>query len=179
MKITLLPLVLLTLAIGAQAAPPAQTPVIPTNAPASIELRDQFDAPQKLSFPNTNLTVLIIADRKGSEQINGWIAALKEHFAKRIDIRGLADVSGVPRLLRGTVQSSFAKSQSFPVMMDWSGSAVKALTYVPDNANLLLLDGRGHILRRLSGPATPKLIADLSEAIDRALASRPQESSAH
>ena len=35
----------------------------PTNAPALIEMRDQFDALQKLSFPTTNVTILTIADR--------------------------------------------------------------------------------------------------------------------
>jgi len=162
-------LLLATLATSAVAAPPTQPPVIPTNAPSSIELHDQFDAPQKLSFPTTNITVLIIADRAGSEQISGWVAPLKQRFDNRIAIRGLADVSAVPRLLRGMVQSKFQKSQSYPVMMDWSGDAVKAFTYVPDKANVLLLDGHGHILRRISGAAGAKAIEDLGDAIEHAL----------
>ena len=40
---------------------------IPTNAPACIELRDQFDSPQRLTFPATNLVVLTIADKTGAE----------------------------------------------------------------------------------------------------------------
>ena len=154
------------------AAPRSEPSFTPTNAPSWIELRDQFDARQTLSFPATHITLLTIADKKGSEQIAGWITPLKQRFGQRIDIRGLADVSTVPRLLRGMVRSKFQKFQTYPIMMDWSGEAVKAFTYVPDKANVLVLDGRGQILKRLSGEANPKTVEDLCAAIDRALVNR-------
>lgn len=144
----------------------------PTNAPASIELRDQFNALQKLCFPTTNVTILTIADKKGSEQIAGWVAPLKQRFGPRIDIRGMADVSGVPGALRGMVRKKFQKLQAYPVMMDWSGVAVKAFTSMPGKANILVLDGRGQILQRTSGEATVPAIQDLCGVIDRALASQ-------
>ena len=162
-------LLLLTLATGVSAAPNSEPFIAPTNAPPSIELHDQFDAPQMLSFPATNLTLLTIADKKGSEQIAGWVAPLKQRFGRRIDIRGLADVSTVPRPLRGMVRMKFQKSQTYPIMMDWSGEAVKAFTYVPYKANVLVLDRRGQILKRISGEANPKAVQDLCAAIDRAL----------
>ena len=71
------------------------------------------------------------------------------------------------------VRMKFQKSQTYPVMMDWSGEAVKAFTYVPDKANVLVLDGRGQILKRISGEANPKAVQDLCAAIDRALVNRP------
>jgi hypothetical protein len=167
------------LATGIGAAPQAESSITPTNAPSSIELHDQFDAPQKLSFPATNVTLLLIADKKGSEQINGWIRPLTERFGKRIEVRGLADVSTVPRPLRGMVRMRFQKSQTYPVMMDWSGEVVRAFTYVPDKANVLVLDGHGHILKRLSGEANPSAVQALCDAIDRALAGRSDALFAH
>jgi hypothetical protein len=116
--------------------------------------------------------LLTIADKTGSEQVNGWIAPLKQRFGKRIDIRGLADVSTVPRPLRGTIWMGFQKFQTYPVMMDWSGEAVKAFTYVPAQANVLLLDARGQILNRVGGEANPKALEDLCVAVDRALVDR-------
>jgi hypothetical protein len=172
-------LLLVTLATGVGAAPRAAASLIPTNAPSSIELHDQFDAPQKLSFPAANVTLLTIADKKGAEQINGWITPLKQRFGKRIDIRGLADVSTVPRLLRGMIRTKFQKIQTYPVMMDWSGVAVKAFAYVPNHANVLVLDRRGHILERLSGEANPGAVQELCAAIDRALANRSDAPFAH
>ena len=168
----LVSLLLVTLAIGVSAAPNSEPSFTPTNAPSSIELHDQFDAPQTLSFPTTNVTLLTIADKKGSEQIAGWVTPLKQRFGKRIDIRGLADVSTVPRPFRGMVRKNFQRLQTHPVMLDWSGEVVKAFTYMPDNANVLVLDARGQILKRISGEVNPKAVQDLCAAIDRALVNR-------
>ena len=137
-----------------------------------IALHDQFDAPQELLFPSTNVTLLTIADRKGSEQIAGWIAPLKRRFGTHIDIRGIADVSKVPRLLQGLIRMRFQKLLTYPVMMDWSGEVVGAFTYVPNKANVLVLDGSGRIFQRISGEANEKAVQDLCAAIDRALAKR-------
>lgn len=168
----ILSLLFLTLATGVSAAPNSEPSITPTNAPSSIQLHDQFDAPQTLSFPAPKVTLLTIADKKGSEQIAGWVAPLKQRFGQGIDIRGLADVSTVPRPLRGMVRMKFQKSQTYPVMMDWSGEAVRAFTYVPDKANVLVLDGQGVILKRISGEANPEAVHDLCAAIDRELANR-------
>jgi hypothetical protein len=162
-------LLLVSLATGVSAAPNSEPSITPTNAPSSIELRDQFDAPQTLSFPATNVTLLTIADKKGAEQVAGWITPLKQRFGKRIDIRGLADVSTVPRPLRSLVRTKFKNVHTYPVMMDWSGETVRAFTYVPEKANLLVLDRRGQILKRISGDANPKAVQELSTAIDCAL----------
>jgi hypothetical protein len=145
---------------------------IPTNAPALISLRDQFDAPQKLSFPSANLTVLTIADRKGADQIAGWVTPLQRQFGTRIDIRGVADVSKVPHALQSLVRVRFQKLLTYPVMMDWSGEVVGALTYVPNKANVLVLDGSGRILRRVSGIADDKAVQDMCATITKALAER-------
>ena len=166
-------LLLVTLATGVGAAPQAESSIAPTNAPSFVELHDQFDARQRLLFPATHVTLLVIADKKGSEQINGWITPLQQRFGRRVDIRGLADVSTVPRPLRGMVRLKFQESQTYPVMMDWSGEVVKAFTYVPDKANVLVLDGRGHILKRVSGEANPSAVQDVCDAIDRALVNLP------
>ena len=154
-------LVLLIVALAANAAP--------TNAPARIELHDQYNALQTLAFPATNLTVLTIAEKKGSEQIAGWIAPVKKRFGSRVDIRGIADVSAVPWALRSLVRREFRKSQTYPVMLDWTGDVVNVLTYEPDKANVLLLDSHGQILKRLSGAADAAGIENLCTAIDAAL----------
>lgn len=140
-----------------------------TNAPAHIELPDQFEKPHKLSFPNTNLTVLTLADRKGSQQIAGWVEPVAKKFGPRVSVQGIADVSGVPRLLRGTVRSAFRKEQSYPVMMDWSGDVVKKFLPAADHATVLVIDGKGKILRRFVGPATSAEVAELCNMLEQLL----------
>jgi hypothetical protein len=145
---------------------------VPTNAPANISLRDQFDAPQTLAFPTTNIVLLTIADKKGSEQIAGWVAPVKERFHERVEICGIADVSSVPRPLRGLVRKKFRQAQSYPVMLDWKGDTVKAFGCVSDQVNVFVLDGEGRILRRTVGPASEARLRDLFSVLDQALGSK-------
>lgn len=146
-----------------------EEPKSPSHAPASIELRDQYDAPQRLTFPATNVVVLTIADKKGSEQIDGWVAALKAYYAGRIELRGLAEVGGVPGFLRGKVRKNFQETRPYPVMMDWSGTNCAAFNYQKNVANVLLIGRDGAILGRFTGPASKQTIAKLREVLDRAL----------
>lgn len=149
-----------------------------TNAPACIELRDQFNALEKLSFPTTNITLLTIADAKGSEQIAGWVKPVKRRFGAGVDIRGIADMSCVPRPLRGLVRTQFRAVQHYPVMLDWTGDAVNAFDYTPGKADILVLNRNGKILYRSSGKANDRAITNLCEAITQALAAQAPETPA-
>ncbi len=144
---------------------------LPTNAPSSIELRDQFDAPQRLSFPAPNVVVLTIADRKGSEEVDGWIAALKPLYGGRVDFRGLADVARVPGLFHARVRAQFQEARKYPVMLDWSGNVCAEFGYQPGTANTLIIDREGRIRARLSGRASPAAVASARVALEAALSS--------
>ena len=144
-----------------------------TNAPAVIELPDQFEQMQKLSFPNTNLTLLTIADRKGSEQIAGWVEPVKKQFGDQINVQGIADVSAVPRLLRGTVRSAFRKKQSYPVMMDWSGETVEKFMPIADQVSIFVISEKGAILRRFDGPVKPEELEEVRTVIETHLSQTP------
>lgn len=146
----------------------------PAKVPAHLELRDQFDTPQRFAFPMTNVLVLTIADNKGSEQIDGWVAALKIRYAGRIDLRGLADVGGVPAMLRGRVRRKFQETRKYPVMMDWSGTNCAAFGYEKGVAKILLLGRDGTICARFSGAATSAAVAEVGAALDKILSAPVQ-----
>ena len=139
------------------------------HAPASIELHDQYDAPQHLPFPSTNVVVLTIADKKGSEQIDGWLAALKSRYAGRVELRGLADVGGVPGFLRGKVRKKFQETRAYPVMMDWSGRVCAQFGFQPGVANVLVIARDGSIHARVAGPVRESALNEIFSAIDAAL----------
>lgn len=134
-----------------------------------IELHDQHQKLQALSFPATNVTFLTIADRKGSEQIAAWITVLKARPAGPVDIRGLADVGSVPSLLRGRIRKRFQESILYPVMMDWSGDVCAKFRYVPDRANVVIIDRNGRIAGRFSGEASVTNLAAAFAVMEQAL----------
>jgi len=138
----------------------------PTRAPARIELRDQFDAPQSLTFPTTNITVLLIADRQGSEQVNQWVTVLKRKCADPVSIRGLALVTGVPKFLRARVCAEFRAKRKYPVMMDWSGKVCEQLGYRSGVANVLIIEPDGLIRARFEGSATEPRAGEAMKMLD-------------
>lgn len=166
MKVFILRLVACLPAICQNIAGEAPKP--PAHAPACIELRDQYDAPQRLVFPAMSVVVLTIADKKGSEQVDGWVAALKSRYAGRIELRGLADVGGVPGFLRGNVRKKFQETRTYPVMMDWSGKVCAQFGFQPGMANVLVIARDGNIHARVAGSAREPALKELSAAIDAA-----------
>jgi hypothetical protein len=156
--------------VAASAVAGENNRVVPTNAPARIELRDQFDWPRALVFPTTNITLLTIADKAGSEQIAAWVAPVKDRFKDAVLIEGIADLSAVPRPLRGLVRSRFQKAQTHPVMLDWSGEVVKSFAVLPDRVNIFVLDEEGKILKRITGEATEQGIEQFCAVLKQALA---------
>jgi uncharacterized protein YfaP (DUF2135 family) len=151
------------------ASPAADAPSPPARAPASLELHDQYDQPQRLAFPATNVVVLTIADQKGSAQIDAWVTEIKARYAGRLDLRGLADVRGVPGFLRGKVRKKFQETRRYPVMMDWSGTVCSQFGFQPGAANVLVLGPDGAIQARLAGPARADTLEELFTVLDRAL----------
>lgn len=151
-------------------APAAEEHPFTSKISQRIELHDQYQKLQTLSFPTTNVTFLTIADRKGSVQVAGWITALKERHAGPIDVRGLADVGGVPFPLRGRIRKRFQESILYPVMMDWSGDVCAKFGYVEDQANVIIIDRNGSVAGRFSGKATEANFKDAFVALQKALA---------
>ncbi len=149
-----------------------ENPPWPANAPPLVELQDQFGKPQKLAFPNAKVTLLAIADKKGSAEVNAWIAALKPRYAERIDIRGLADMGGVPGFLQGHISRKFQATRKYPVMMDWSGKVCDRFGYRRDAANILVIDADGTIRERVCGAATDDGVTRISHVLDAALEAR-------
>lgn len=164
---SILTLLLLQLALGHAIA--SDTKDMPTNAPTRIELHDQYDVAQFLAFPTTNITVITIADRRGSEQVAGWVTLLKSRYLARVEIRGLADVGGAPGFIHGKIRRKFQESHKYPVMLDWTGKVCAKLGYEKNVANVLIIDPAGIIVGRFQGPATEQATAQFNTALEKVL----------
>jgi hypothetical protein len=161
----------LGLAAAARGASGPATNGEPVLAP--FELRDQYDRPHRIAFPATNITVLTVADQKGSEQIDGWIAPLKERYGEQIAIAGIADLSRVPGLLRSRVRSAFQKRRQHPVMLDWEGPVARGFHCQKDAANLFVIDRDGRVTSHFTGAAKEASLAALFAAVELARAKTP------
>src|SRR4051794_6077828 len=72
-----------------------------------FELKDQHNVTRTYQFPRDKISLLTVADRKGSDQIEAWVRPIKQRYGNRIDIDGVADMSTVPTGLRTLVRNAF------------------------------------------------------------------------
>ena len=141
----------------------------PPGMASDFALRDQYNQLSNYRFPAERVTVLIFGDRKGSEQIEGWVRPLWDRYQARIDQRGVAVLSSVPAMVRGLVRTIFRSQVKYSVLLDWKGEVSQAYGYQNGRANLVLIDRQGRIVLRLHGAAEAASLGQLFTRIDQLL----------
>lgn len=144
-----------------------------TSAPANIPaftLVDQHGVTNHFTLPRTNLSFIVWADQKGSDQLEKWIQPVHDRHGGAVAILGVADLGAVPGLLRPMVRRAFVKNVTHPVLLDWTGGVTKLFRPVPKVANIYLVRTNGAVLAHWSGAATK---AQLEEVTEKIKAERP------
>ncbi len=137
-------------------------------APAFI-LKDQHKTAHHYRFPRPKISMLLFADHAGSSQLENWIRPLYDRYQDTIHIDGVAELSSVPKLIRGMVRSAFRDRLTRPVMLDWSGEVSTDYHYESGKANLFVIDPNGHILLKVVGAMSDAKLERVQNAIDRQL----------
>jgi len=164
---SILPAAMAALLVAAIAVASAEeTPARPDRV-ESFTLRDQFNDEHRVVFPRKQPTVLVLADRRGSQQLEGWLEPLGARYEGRVHIDGVADVRGVPRPLRWGVRQIFRRGSEKPIMLDWEDTLCTALDYEKNEANLLVLDHDGRIIHRAHGEASEDALDTIYNALDK------------
>lgn len=138
-----------------------------------FELTDQDSKPRSYRFPKPKVTVMTVADHKGSEQLAPWIQRVRDRYDTRLDIDGVADVSIIPKAFQNMFRSAFRKKLTYSVMLDWNGDVVKQFGYTKGVANIYLIDRAGRIVKQMSGPVSDAGAQEFFKEADR-LMSVPQ-----
>lgn len=140
------------------------------NPPSTgFELQDQFGTQHQITFPQNRISVLLFADREGSQQLEGWVKPLYERYRDAIDIQGVARLVGVPPPLRPVIRAIFRRLFAHPVMMDWTGHVSDHFAFESGRVNLLVISPAGQTEYRINGPATPALLEQCYARIDTLL----------
>jgi hypothetical protein len=120
-----------------------------------FQLPDQFRHAHVVVFTNAPLQLLTVADQKGARGMDGWIEAVKTRFGTNLPMIAVADVSTVPRLLRGFIRGKFVDRYPYPVLLDFTGDTIAAWRPQTGQPNLYLVANDGKVLGRFVGHATP------------------------
>jgi hypothetical protein len=135
---------------------------------ASINLPDQFDRPQEVSFPADQVTIISIADRHGREMATTWAPFLRP-YKERFKLCTIADAKGTPGFLKDRIRKRIQDQHKEPLLVDWTGETAAAIGYKPRIANFLILARSGRVLYRAEGEPTPETVAAFLRALEEAL----------
>jgi peroxiredoxin len=128
-------------------------------------LQDQQKKTVSLKHYEDRVVVLIASDKEGSSQNAAWTKAIKEKYADRVAVQGIADVSSVPFFLKGKIRHDFKKDAD-SILLDWKGEVFKAYGLTKGVSNVILIDKDGTIRHLSSGSASPEAVLDLFKKID-------------
>jgi hypothetical protein len=136
----------------------------------SFQLEDQTGKKTAIAFPRSKPIILAIADQDGSKQMEAWITPLYQRYTESIDIEGIADVAGIPPLVRGIAKGVISALVKQPVMLDWDGVAVRHFGAQKKRTNIIIIDDQGPVHGKISGAASPDSLAAVQAKIDALLA---------
>jgi peroxiredoxin len=128
-------------------------------------LQDQYEKTVSLKQYQGRLVVLIASDKEGKAQNSLWAKAIRDKYADRVSVQGVADVSSVPFFLKGKIRSDFRNDRD-SILLDWKGEVFKAYDITKGVSNVILIDKFGMIRHRSSGSASPEAVRELFKTID-------------
>jgi hypothetical protein len=136
---------------------------------APLVMEDQHGDPRVLTFPRPEVSVLLIADRQGSSQLEPWIEALYDRYEDDVAIEGVALLKGVPRPMRRMVRFLFRRGVPHPVMLDWTNKSAERYSFVAHKPNVFVITRDGRIHLRIHGPSSEENLARCFSGIDELL----------
>jgi hypothetical protein len=137
---------------------------------AEFTLGDQFGEVWSHTYPRDRIGVIVFADREGSGRMSAWIELLRERYAGKIEVRGVAVLGEVPGAMRGLVRREFRKRYRTPVLLDWGGKVAERFGYVEGHVAVWLVDCDGTRLWQWSGGVDDTAVEEFCRETDRALA---------
>ena len=130
-------------------------------------LTDQDGRERVVKYPQSKVSIFVVADHKGSSEIAGWITPLAQRYDRNIEVAGIAALPGIPPMFQGLFRREFKKRLAFPVMLDWTGEIARSVGYESDRAQLLVVSRSGRVALTKSGAANDKALAEVVSTIDR------------
>jgi hypothetical protein len=144
------------------------------DATVVFRLRDQFGRVHEAGEYRGRALVLVAAARGGRVVGTAWVEALRGLQdsvtpAGDVPVIAVADLRGVPWILRRFTRGQFPHDRRQPVLLDWDGSVARGLDLDRERCTVLVVGPDGHVETRV----TPAVVDTLAaRALLRAVADR-------
>ncbi len=121
-----------------------------------FQMEDQFSEDHQYKDYIGKVLIIVGSDREGSRYNEIWSFAIHDSLKSfqlqdSVTFIAVANVKGVPRLLRSFVRGKFPRQKNHRILMDWKGEFARIYQYEPGATNILLIDREGKLLHQLHG----------------------------
>jgi len=121
-----------------------------------FQMEDQFGEDHRYENYIGKVLIVVGSDRGGSHYNEIWSFAIHDsledyQLQDSVTFIAVANVKGVPRLLRGFVRGKFPRQKHHRILMDWEGEFARKYQYEPGATNILVIDREGRVIHQLHG----------------------------
>jgi hypothetical protein len=154
-------------AADVRAAQPAAQSAGRGDAVVEFRLSDQFGRPHATADHRGRAYLLVGAGKGGRAAGTAWVERLRamqgdSAGAVPVPVIAVADLRGVPRLLRRLVRGRFPDDPRQPVLLDWDGVVARSLGFDAQTCTIVVVDPAGR-------PRARETLADVDTARARAI----------
>lgn len=114
-------------------------------------------------------TVLILADRTGSEYTKNWTDQLTVRYKDKIQFVAFADVSLAPSFIKNYIKERFREAFTYSILMDWDGDVFEYYQVQAGLPNVIFIDETETVRLHTWGTGKAEHVQQLTNAIDRLL----------
>lgn len=116
-----------------------------------FEMKDQFDSLYNHEPLANRVVILIGSDKEGSPFNSVWGKALHDSLQthpafEQIRFLPVADLRGVPFLMKGFIKKHFRKEEERRVLLDWGGKFAKTYCFTSKMSNIIIFDRNGELI---------------------------------
>ncbi|CAN5465773.1 hypothetical protein BH10BAC6_BH10BAC6_14850 [soil metagenome] len=115
-------------------------------------------------------TVLILADRTGSEYTKNWTDQLTSRYKDKVQFVAFADVSLAPGFIKSYIKERFREAFSNSILMDWDGDVFEYYHVQDGLPNVIYIDETETVRLHTWGTGKAEHVQQLTNVIDRLLA---------
>lgn len=131
----------------------------------SFTIEDQHERKWSRSDFTSKPVLYVLCDRDAYDHVDNWTKTLVPKYRKSIHFVPVADVRGVPGIMKGYVRGRFRDEFSYPILLDWEGDLTEKLGLKAGYPTLVITTPGGTVTYHAWGTGTDAQVGRLARKL--------------
>ena len=131
----------------------------------NFTLEDQNERTWSRSDFTSRPVLYVLCDRDAYDHVENWTKKLVPKYRTSIHFVPVADVRGVPGIMKGYVRGRFREEFKYPVLLDWEGDLTEKVGLKKGYPTLVLTTADGTVTYQAWGTGTEAQVGRLERKL--------------